>query len=99
MVWEEVAGAIAGLGVLGALGITGDVVGGINAGMYVYRWIAPGEDIEKIVDGKRVIHCGICGEPGHNRRTCDENEVCGCGNEDADEIWENDGARVCDECS
>ena len=50
----------------------------IGAGAAVWVWSS--KEDEKTSRGK--YRCGTCGEEGHNRRSCSENEVCSCGNSD-----------------
>ena len=94
--WDIVE-LVAESAIVGALGLSGDVFSAYK----VSRWVFSGNDDEETIgsDGKRTYKCGLCGEEGHNRRTCDDNVTCdGCGNETPDEVWEEDGSMVCDSC-
>jgi len=93
--WETIE-VIAGASVLTALGLAGDVHAVYKVSYWAYEGV---DEWIQNSDGTRTYKCGICGEEGHNRRTCDENVTCdGCGNEEPDEVWEAEGNTVCDEC-
>ena len=79
-----------------ALGLGGDLFTVCKAGYWSYQGIS--QMIEDS-NGNRTYTCGICGEEGHNRRTCYDNVTCGgCGNEEPEEVWEKDGNTVCNDC-
>ena len=108
MAWEEVVEfANSSVGI--ALGVGGDAVFAYNGTIKVSKWayanaIAAATAIYGVFssnDGSQsgTVKCGLCGQPGHNRRTCEFNAVCGnCGNEEPEEIWELDGNYCCDSC-
>ena len=104
MVWDEVVEfANSSVGI--ALGVTGDAHMTYRVSKWVYaNAVAAAVAVYGIVsrddeDQSRTVRCGLCGQLGHNRRTCEFNASCGsCGNEEPNEIWELDGNYCCDSC-
>ena len=104
-VWETVE-VIADSNVGKAIGVAGDidfstrvlkwsVSAAMAAASYAYKKMSSDEN----ENSKGSVICGICGQSGHNRRTCEYNEECGnCGNKEASEIWDLDGNYCCDKC-
>ena len=92
--WETVE-IIAGSSLMLALGISDTTYSVYRVSHWVYK------GIDQMIDsnGTRTYKCGICGQEGHNRRTCNENVTCGgCGNEEPDEVWKAEGTTVCNNC-
>lgn len=74
-----------------------------KAGVKFYKvnvWLAGvmiGVDFEE--NTNRTQKCSICGEEGHNRRTCAENVTCqSCNNNEPEEVYEANGKTVCNQC-
>ena len=73
------------------------------AGLVVWAWSSEQDEEES----PGIYRCGICGEKGHNRRTCEQNISCtNCDNNDPsiekfrlENPESDDSVMVCENCT